>query len=59
MTDAAALDLSAHWLHDPDWGVVGMLEDIAEVVGTTGRDLTAITDLADPSSPGRATSPRH
>jgi hypothetical protein len=58
MTDDAALDLIAHWLRDPDWGV-GMLEDIAEVVATTGRTLAPITDPADPDSPGRATWPRH
>ena len=58
MTDDAALDLIAHWLRDPEWGV-GMLEDIAEVVASTGRDLAAITDPADPTSPGRSTWPRH
>jgi hypothetical protein len=58
MTDDAALDLIAHWLRDPEWGV-GMLEDIAEVVTSTGRDLAAITHPADPTSPGRSTWPRH
>jgi hypothetical protein len=58
MTDDAALDLIAHWLRDPDWGV-GMLEDIAEVVATTGRTVAPITDPADSDSPGRATWPRH
>ena len=43
MTDAAALDLIAHWLRDPDWGV-GMLEDIAAVVSTTGRDCGSVPD---------------
>jgi hypothetical protein len=58
MTDDAALDLIAHWLRDPDWGV-GMLEDIAAVVATTGRELASITDPDDPTSPGRSTWPRH
>ena len=58
MTDDDALDLIAHWLRDPDWGV-GMLEDIAAVVATTGRDLAALPDPTDPTSPGRSTWPRH
>lgn len=37
MKDKAALDLIQHMLEDPDWGV-GMLEDIAELVESTGRD---------------------
>lgn len=38
MTDDAALDRIAYMLRDPDWGV-GMLEDIAQIVSETGRDL--------------------
>jgi hypothetical protein len=36
--DAAALDNIAHMLRDPEWGV-GMLEDIAAIVGDTERSL--------------------
>ena len=39
LTDSQAVELIAHWLRDPDWGV-GMLEDIAEVITATGRDLS-------------------
>lgn len=38
MTDAQALDDIAEMLCDPDWGV-GMLEDIAQIVAATGRDV--------------------
>jgi hypothetical protein len=38
-SDSAAIDRIAHWLCDPEWGV-GMLEDIADVITATGRDLT-------------------
>ena len=58
MTDDAALDLIAHWLRDPEWGV-GMLEDVAEVVAATGRDIAHQPDPEDPTSPGLATWPRH
>jgi hypothetical protein len=34
--DAAQLDQIATWLQDPDWGV-GMLEDIADRINTSGR----------------------
>ena len=37
--DSEALDRIAEWLRDPDWGV-GMLEDIADAVERTGRDLS-------------------
>jgi hypothetical protein len=40
-SDAAALDEIAYMLRDPAWGV-GMLEDIAEIVKATGRDLSEI-----------------
>lgn len=40
--DRYALDQIAHWLRDPEWGV-GMLEDIAETVAATGRDLAGST----------------
>jgi hypothetical protein len=36
--DAVALDAIAHILRDPEWGV-GMLEDIAAIVGDTERSL--------------------
>lgn len=36
--NAYALDRIAYMLRDPDWGV-GMLEDIAELVVATGRDV--------------------
>lgn len=38
MPDAQALDAIAHMLRHPEWAV-GMLEDIAELVAETGRDL--------------------
>ncbi|SOD72868.1 hypothetical protein SAMN05892883_2191 [Jatrophihabitans sp. GAS493] len=38
-SDSAAIDRIAHWLCDPEWGL-GMLEDIADVITSTGRDLT-------------------
>ena len=37
--DAATLDRIAQMLQDPEWGS-GMLEDIADLVGRTGRDMT-------------------
>jgi hypothetical protein len=37
-TDAAALDHIATILRDPEWGL-GMLEDIADLVTETGRDV--------------------
>lgn len=37
-TDAKALDAIARILRDPEWGV-GMLEDIADLVRETGRDV--------------------
>ncbi len=37
-TDAAALDAIARMLRDPEWGV-GMLEDIADIVSRTDRDI--------------------
>jgi len=37
-TDAAALDAIAKMLRDPEWGV-GMLEDIADIVSRTDRDI--------------------
>lgn len=37
--DHVALDNIALILRDPDWGA-GMLEDIAEIVAHTGRDLS-------------------
>ena len=49
LTDRAALDAIAHLLRDPRWGVA-MLEDIAELVARTGRDL---------SGDGAATWARH
>lgn len=36
--DGQALDEIQHMLRDPQWGV-GMLEDIAVIVGRTGRDV--------------------
>jgi hypothetical protein len=36
--DARALDAIAHLLRDPEWSA-GMLEDIAEIVVATGRDI--------------------
>lgn len=36
--DAVTLDAIAHILRDPEWGV-GMLEDIAALVGDAGRSL--------------------
>ena len=33
----------AEWLRDPEWGV-GMLEDIAEAVVATGRDIQNYPD---------------
>jgi hypothetical protein len=38
VADQAALDVIADILRDPEWAV-GMLEDIAEIVTTTGRNL--------------------
>ena len=38
MTDAVALDVIAHMLRDPEWGV-GMLEDIADITSATGRSI--------------------
>ena len=38
ISDDRALDLVATMLRDPEWGV-GMLEDIADLVRRTGRDL--------------------
>lgn len=49
--DADALNRIQEILRDPDWGV-GMLEDIAEIVGTTGR---VCEDYPD----GRSTWLRH
>lgn len=46
LSDSDALDRIAQWLRDPDWGV-GMLEDIAEVVARTGRDLS--NDSGEPT----------
>jgi hypothetical protein len=43
LTDADALDRIAEWLRDPDWGV-GMLEDIAQTVELTGRDVESYPD---------------
>lgn len=40
-TDADALDVIAHILRDPEWSS-GMLEDIAEAVVATGRNLDAL-----------------
>jgi hypothetical protein len=37
-SDARALDAIAEILRDPDWAA-GMLEDIAAIVGDTGRDV--------------------
>jgi hypothetical protein len=36
--DKTALDAIQHMLRDPEWGV-GMLEDIADLVRATGRDV--------------------
>ena len=36
--DPRALDAIARMLRDPEWGA-GMLEDIADIVAATGRDL--------------------
>lgn len=38
LTDRSALDAIADMLRDPEWGV-GMLEDIAEITGATGRSI--------------------
>ena len=38
MDDTKALDLICNMLRHPEWGV-GMLEDIAELVAATGRDV--------------------
>jgi hypothetical protein len=43
VTDAAALSAIQYMLRDPDWGV-GMLEDIAEIVGSTGRTVENYPD---------------
>lgn len=39
LPDLVVLDAIAHILRDPDWAP-GMLEDIAELVAGTGRDLS-------------------
>jgi hypothetical protein len=49
--DAAAVEVIAEWLRDPEWGV-GMLEDIADTIRRTGR---SVEDYPD----GRATWGRH
>lgn len=41
--DAGALDAIREMLRDPEWGV-GMLEDIAELVKATGRDVANYPD---------------
>lgn len=41
--DTRALDAIQDMLRDPEWGV-GMLEDIAELVGATGREMGAVLD---------------
>jgi hypothetical protein len=38
MTESEALDAITRIFRDPQWGV-GMLEDIAETVASTGRNL--------------------
>ena len=43
VANAGALDVIAEWLRDPEWGV-GMLEDIAEAVVATGRDIQNYPD---------------
>lgn len=48
--DAAALDRIQHMLRDPEWGV-GMLEDIAEIVTGTGREVKNLP--GDPPTWGR------
>ncbi len=48
--DAVALDTIAAILRDPEWGA-GMLEDIADVVASTGRSLA--------NASGEATWARH
>lgn len=51
LSDTAAIAIIAEWLRDPEWGV-GMLEDIADAVRSTGRPVEDYPD-------GRATWPRH
>ena len=41
--DTRALDAIQYMLRDPDWGS-GMLEDIAELVSATGREVEAALD---------------
>lgn len=48
--DAQALNVIAHWLRDPAWGV-GMLEDITEQVRRTGRKIENYP--GDPETWGR------
>ena len=41
--DRAALDRIQHMLRDPEWGV-GMLEDIADIIRGTGREVENLPD---------------
>jgi len=50
-TDTQAIETIAEMLRDPEWGV-GMLEDIADIVRSTGR---SVEDYPD----GRQTWGRH
>lgn len=47
-TDSPALDRIAYMLRDPDWGV-GMLEDIADIIRSTGRSLR--TEISSDGTP--------
>ena len=58
LADTAALNAIQWMLRDPDWGV-GMLEDIAELVRRTGRDVANLPDPDDPAAEGLATWARH
>jgi len=61
VADKNALDRIAEMLRDPDWGV-GMLEDIADIVRETGREIettyrcdlcSKVVRLANPEAPDR------
>ena len=44
MTDKDCLDALAHLLQAPEWPGASGMEDVAELVAATGRDLTEVPD---------------